>query len=132
MPPTTTTTFDLAALRRAVEARDADAQVALYHDDAEIELVDRDHPPSRPLVLRGTGEIAAHLADICARDMTHHVEHAVSDGSSAAFGVRCDYPDGTRVLCAALVDLREERIARQVIVQAWDVETGGAQPPRTL
>ena len=30
------------------------------------------------------------------------------------------YPDGTKVLCVAMADLKGGKIARQTIVQAWD------------
>ena len=32
----------------------------------------------------------------------------------------CSYPDGTKVVCLALLDLADGRIVRQVGVQAWD------------
>ena len=52
MTTTHTTTFDFATLRRAIEERDAEALTALYSPDAEVRLVDHDHPPGSPLVLR--------------------------------------------------------------------------------
>lgn len=70
--------------------------------------------------LRGRKAIAAHLSDICARDMTHRVERVVAGDDGAAFTEACAYPDGTRVQCAAVLDLVGGRIVRQVGVQAWD------------
>jgi hypothetical protein len=32
----------------------------------------------------------------------------------------CRYPDGTRVLCLAMLDLRDGLIVRQTAVQEWD------------
>ena len=120
MTTTDTTTFDVATLRRAIEERDAEALTALYSPDAEVRLVNRDHPPSRPLVLRGTAEIAAHLRDTCSRDMTHSVSRETADGDRVAYSVECRYADGTQVLCLALVELRDGRIVRELGVQAWD------------
>ncbi|MCW3063145.1 MAG: nuclear transport factor 2 family protein [Solirubrobacterales bacterium] len=120
MPATTSHGLDLDALRRAVEERDAAAQASNYAEDAVVESVDHEHPPSRPLTLRGREQIAAHLADVCARDMTHRVIGAVGDDEHAAYQVACEYPDGTRVLCSTLVELRDGRIVRERWVQAWD------------
>jgi hypothetical protein len=52
--------------------------------------------------------------------MTHRLEQLVLGDGSAAFTEACQYPDGTRVLCAALLELRDGKIARKVGVQAWD------------
>lgn len=48
MSTTTTTTgaFDVEAFRRAIHERDAEAQLALYAQDAEIVTIDRTHPPA--------------------------------------------------------------------------------------
>ncbi len=117
---TTQTTIDLEALRRAVEERDAAGMLALYADDAEVRLADRDDTPGSPRVLSGKDEIRAFVEDVCARDMTHRVEHAVADGDRASFLEACRYPDGTNVLCAAALSLRDGLIVGQVGVQAWD------------
>ena len=117
---TTSTALDIEALARAIEQRDAEGQLAAYADDAVLTVVDSDHPPSRPTMLRGRDAIAAHLRDVCRRDLTHRVEHAVAAGDRAALTVACEYPDGTRVLCAATLVLDGGRVTRQRTVQAWD------------
>jgi ketosteroid isomerase-like protein len=117
---TSHTAFDFARLRRAIEERDASSQLALYTDDAEVRLVDRDHPPRAPRVLHGRDAIRQWIEDVCARDMTHRVENEVLGDGRAAFTEACRYPDGTNVLCSAVLELREGRIARQLGVQAWD------------
>jgi len=94
---TTQTTIDIEALRRAVEERDAAGMLALYADDAEVRLADRDDTPGNPRVLSGKDEIRAFVEDVCARDMTHRVEHAVADGDRASLLEACRYPDGTNV-----------------------------------
>ena len=73
-----------------------------------------------PRVLHGRDEVAAWIQDSCGREMTHAVEHAVVDGRGAAFSEACRYPDGTNVLCATVMELRDGQIARQTVVQAWD------------
>lgn len=118
MSITTTSTTD--DLRRAVEGRDADAILGLYADDAAIEIVDAANPPSSPRRLTGRAEIEAHLRDVYARDMTHEVDLVAQSADTLAYAVRCAYPDGTRVVCSAIARLRDGRIVREVVVQAWD------------
>jgi len=120
MSATTTTPFDLAALARAIEGRDAAGQLALYAPDAEVHLVDRITTPGRPRVLRGHAEIAGWIEDVCGRDMTHRVEREVLAPDRAAFAEACRYPDGTNVLCMTVLELEGGRIVRQLAVQAWD------------
>jgi hypothetical protein len=112
--------LDTAALRRAIESRDAATQAAMFAPDAEVVMVDKDHPPSDPLHVAGTDAIRAMLDDVCSRDMTHEVTHMVSDPSSAAYTVACRYADGTRVFCAVMLDVQGGRITREEGVQAWD------------
>jgi ketosteroid isomerase-like protein len=116
----TTQQFDLDALRRAIESRDAAAQVAMFADDAEIVTVDKQHPPSNPLRAQGIDAIRALIEDVCARDMTHELTRTVSGPDGAAFVLQCRYPDGTRVFCATLLELRDGKIVRQEGAQAWD------------
>ena len=85
-----------------------------------IEAVDHERPPSRPHTLTGREAIAAHLTEVCAREMTHRVVAATGDGAHVAYQVACTYPDGTRVLCSTLAELRDGRIVRERVVQAWD------------
>ncbi|HWY91202.1 MAG TPA: nuclear transport factor 2 family protein [Solirubrobacteraceae bacterium] len=117
---TTIQMFDLSALKRGIEERDASAQLAMYADDAEVTLVDRVAQPSAPRVLRGRGEIQTWIEDVCGRDMTHQVQHTVQDGSGAAFTEACRYPDGTGVICATVLEIDNGLVARQIVVQAWD------------
>ena len=117
---TTEMTFDSTAFRRGVEERDAACLAALYADDAELLLVDKLNPPSRPRVLRGRNEIAAYLDDICSRDMTHRVDHLLTDGRTVSFTESCEYPGGRRVLCSATLDLADGRIVRELGLQVWD------------
>jgi hypothetical protein len=114
------TQIDFAALKRAVEERDAEAQLALYAEDAEVRLVDRVNTPRSPRVLNGREEIRDWIEDVCARDMTHAVQTPVLGSDAVAFTEACRYPDGTNVLCATVAELSDGRIVRQVAIQAWD------------
>jgi ketosteroid isomerase-like protein len=113
-------TFDVAALRRAVSARDADAVLGLYAEDAAIELADSQNTPSRPRRIEGREAIRAHLEDVYSRDMTHELDLAAASEDALGYSVRCTYPDGTRVLCVSTAQLRDGKIVRELGVQAWD------------
>jgi hypothetical protein len=52
--------------------------------------------------------------------MTHTLEQTVFGDNRLAFTEACLYPDGTRVLCSALAELKDGKIDRQTSVQAWD------------
>ena len=52
--------------------------------------------------------------------MTHKVDTTIADGNNLAFTQACSYPDGTKVFCAAMLELKNGLIARQTVVQAWD------------
>lgn len=116
--------FDSDTFRRAIEERDAVALLGLYAEDAELHVVDRNDQPSHPRIVRGRQEIGDYLADVCGRDMTHTIERLVAAAEHAAFLQACSYPDGGRVLCAAVLDLRDGLIVRQSGVQAWDEQAG--------
>ncbi|MDQ3912516.1 MAG: nuclear transport factor 2 family protein [Actinomycetota bacterium] len=112
--------LDIEALRRAIEESDAETLIGFYADDAEVRTVNKNATPSSPQVLRGREEISAYLRDVCGREMTHRVENEVVGDGRIAFMEACEYPDGTRVLGAETLELRDGKIARQVNVEAWD------------
>jgi ketosteroid isomerase-like protein len=114
------TRFDFEAMRRAIERSDADALIALYADDAEVKTINKNTPPSHPTVLRGKEEISAMLRDVCDRDMSHKVEGEVVGENRIAFTEACEYPDGTKVLSAMTLEVKDGRISRQTSVEAWD------------
>jgi hypothetical protein len=92
----------------------------LYADDAEIVIVNHNTPPSSPFELHGTEALAEYLKDVFSREMTHSIENEVVGENRIAFNVACEYPDGTRVLAAETLDVKDGKIVRQVEVVAWD------------
>jgi hypothetical protein len=112
--------LDFEVLRRAYEERDPELAISLYADNAEVRIIDHTNPPSSPFVLHGKEQIAEYLRDGLGREMTHCVQNEVIGENRVAFNVECQYPDGNRVLCAAVLDLRDGKILRDVSVQAWD------------
>jgi ketosteroid isomerase-like protein len=122
-PPMTsinTHTLSAGALRRAFDARDAEALTSLYADDATIEIADAGTTPSNPRTIEGREAIRAYNEDVLSRDMTHEVDTVAVQGDSAGFSVRCRYPDGVRVVCVATAQLSDGLIVRQLTAQAWD------------
>jgi ketosteroid isomerase-like protein len=115
-----TSAFDFEVLRQAIENLDANRLVSLYADDAEMLTVNRYTTPSSPKVLKGKEEIAEHLRDVCGRAMTHRVENEVIGENRVAFNEACEYPDGTRVLAAMTLEVRNGKVVHQVNVEAWD------------
>jgi hypothetical protein len=120
MPTMTANAVTGATLKRAIETRDAAALSSFYADDASLHVIDRNNPPSKPRVVRGRPAIATFFDDICSRAMTHEVNSCVTEGNRLAFTQACAYPDGTKVLFQAMVELKAGKIAQQTIVQAWD------------
>lgn len=118
--PKTTTAVDLDTLRNVIENGDEAGVVALYADGAEMKIVDRNSTPSKPTILAGKPAVAAYYHDLCARALTHKVEQAVVGPEGIAFIEACRYPDGLRVLSSNLLELRDGKIARHTLVQAWD------------
>lgn len=116
----TTTAFDVDALVKAIEGRDADTQIGLFAEDAVVTTVDHENPPSSPAVVRGREAIAAFLRDVAGREMTHSVHDVVLTGDALAYRIDCRYPDGTQVACHAIAQIRDGRIVSQHGVQAWD------------
>jgi len=113
-------TVDGAGIKKAIETRDGKTLASFYGDGAVVRVIDRNNPPSRPREVRGRSAIASFWDDICSRAMTHKVDVTIAEGDRLAFTQDCAYPDGTKVFCAALVDLEDGKIARQTVVQAWD------------
>jgi hypothetical protein len=112
--------LDFETLRQAIEQLDADLLISLYAEDAEMRTVNRYTTPSAPKVLSGKEEITEHLRDVCGRAMTHRIENEILGEDRVAFNEACEYPDGTKVLAAITLDVRDGKIVRQVNVEAWD------------
>jgi hypothetical protein len=114
------TALDFEALRRADEQNDVELLASFYADDAEACLISKDNPPSSPFELRGKEAISEYLRDVCGREMKHRIEREIVGEDRIAFNEACEYPDGTRVLAATTLEVKDGKISRQVTVEAWD------------
>ena len=118
--PTKTEGVTGAALKRAIEGRDGPTLARFYTDDAVLRIIDRNNPPSRPREVKGRSAIGTFWDDICSRAMTHKIDTSIAEGNRLAFTQACDYPDGAKVFCVAMLELKGGKIAQQTVVQAWD------------
>jgi hypothetical protein len=114
------TGLDFAKLQAALEKSDATALLAFYADDATMKIVDRNRPPSAPMIIDGKDQIGAFWRDVCSRDMTHKVTQEVLGSHRVSFIEECLYPDGCRVVSAMTLNLAGGRIVEHITVQAWD------------
>lgn len=121
MSVTTTTGFDLAAFKQAVESGwDVPALLPHYDADAEYVTVDKNNPPSSPRVRRGRAAIGEYLSQAASHGVRSRIEHAVVGDDRAGLTFQCRYPEGTRVTCNSMLELEGGLIVRQTDVQAWD------------
>ncbi len=107
-------------LHFAIESCDVDGMLSLYAENAEVRVIDRDHPPSRPLELHGKQAIGSYLRDVYGREMRHQVVDEVVGKRGLSFSEDCRYPDGTRVFGNITLELEDGMIVRETEVQAWD------------
>lgn len=119
MAPETPTTFDIQALKRAWEAKEVEAILGFYADDAEIRYIDRNAQPKSPNVIDKEG-FAEVVRDAAGRDLTTRVERAITTDDGAAVSMHCRYGDGTEVVANQVLDLRDGQIVRHHEVTVWD------------
>ncbi len=113
--------FDLDTLKRGHRQRDPDLLLDLYADDAELVVIDAEHPPSHPLVLEGRERIGVFLRDLCRDEIVLEVGDEVVGEDRVALHVAFWYPDGTQALSSEVLDLDADGlILRETIVSAAD------------
>ncbi len=78
-------TIDTDALRRAYASRSVEDLLALYAEDATVEIVDAVHMPSHPHRLTGREALRTHFEGVFARDMTHEADIVVATPSALGF-----------------------------------------------
>lgn len=110
----------LESIREGYRVRDAALIASAYAEEVECTIVNRNHPPSNPLVLRGREALQRMLSEICAREMTHEVAATVTGEGTVAFRISCRYPDGCRVDGITVSTLRDGKVVREFSVDCWD------------
>ena len=107
-------------LKRGLEERDAELAASVYAEDVEFIIVNRNYPPSNPLLCKGRAAVLALYHDICSREMMHKVTSIVVGPEGFAIRESCQYPDGARVLGHVIAEMRDGKIVRQFNVDCWD------------
>ena len=110
----------LDRIREGYRDHDAAKIASVYADDAVCNVVNRNYPPSRPLVLRGRAEVATLLADICARQMTHEISQGLAGDGVIAYRLECRYPDGCLVVGHYLSRVEGGSIVSESSIDCWD------------
>jgi hypothetical protein len=108
--------LDFEALRLGIERCDPDLVLGFYAEDAQLSIVNASVPQASPFELRGKAEIAKHLRAVFSQETSHRVEREVVGEERVTFREACEYPDGSRVVVATTLELREGKIFRQVDV----------------
>ena len=111
----TQTKFDVDGLSYAVGARDARYQLALYADDAEVEIVDADDPTVPLRVLRGKSEIREWLDSMSSGAVRYQVIDAEAHQHDLRFTEECLYPDGTDLRYECQAELYRGQITRETV-----------------
>jgi ketosteroid isomerase-like protein len=109
-----------ADIKHAIENRDGHMLASMYADNAVMRVIDPSNPPSKPREIKGKTAITQYWDDVCGRTMTHKVEASVADGNRLAFTQACIYPEGGKVFCVAMLELKDGKIVQQPAVQVWD------------
>jgi ketosteroid isomerase-like protein len=99
-----------AAIKHAIETRNANMLSKLYTDDATLRVIDYNNPPSKPHEVRGRNAITTFWDDICGRAMTHKIDINATEGDRLTFSQSCTYPGGQGVLrCSGRTGRRKDR-----------------------
>jgi hypothetical protein len=108
----TQTKFDLDGLSYAVGAQNAGYQLALYADDAEVEIVDAENPAVPIRVLRGKNDIREWLDSMASGAVRYQVTDAEAHQHQLRFTEECRYPDGSDLRYECRAEVYRGRITR--------------------
>jgi hypothetical protein len=117
---TTTNQNLMRSYHSGMEKHDLEAFMQCYDANAEVRIVDQNHPPKAPLVLQGTKAIRDFYSDILGRNLNHKIEMEAVGDDAAAFTDVCDYPNGARVIATDMCQIKNGKISKQMTVQVWD------------
>jgi SnoaL-like domain len=118
------TGLDFEALRRGIERCDPGLVLGFYAEDARLSIANAAAPQAPPFELRGKAEIAKHLRAVFGQEATHRVEReeVVGEEDGVRFREVCKYPDGSRLVVETMLEMRGDKIFRQVDVVAKDAQ----------
>lgn len=107
-------------LEDAIEHCDLNLLLDCYTGDAEVRIIDRDHPPSAPLDLYGKDAIREHYQRECEGGQHHHVDQTVVSDEHITITESTLYPDGRRAMAIEVYALDNGKVFRQTVMQTWD------------
>lgn len=105
--------------KRAAEAKNLAALVELYADNAELVDINKRQPPGAPMRLRGRDELRKMYEGV-PKELEHHIGDEVLSDDKMAFSYRCHYPNGQEVFGVHICEVRDGKITREVVAEAWD------------
>ena len=111
----TQTRFDLNGLIEAIESSNSAYQIALYAEDAEVQITDGDSIGQAPMVLVGKPAIARWVEDLSARHVVHHVIDPRADPGSLSFVDELRDPDGTTTIHRCTAEISTGRIRQEYV-----------------
>lgn len=108
--------FDIAGLTQAIERCDLDYQLALYADNAEVQVTD--HRSER--VYHGKSAIRDWIEHLEAQRLTHRVVSFTSGSDQVTLTDHSQYPDGRNLICQAIARVHRGQITQQVVTVTWE------------
>jgi hypothetical protein len=118
----TLTTFDLASLSQAIQTGDCRHQLALFADDAELEIVDSATPAAPLGVLRGKPAIEQWLDIKSSRAVQFGVRDAVASPGRVQYTEECRYRDGSRLFFECTAEVRGGQISQAAVTVVYPAE----------
>ncbi len=112
--------FDFNTLRQALETRDLDLLLGLYDPAAEVVVVNKNTPPSRPFSTEGWQELETYFQEICGRDLTHQIGDEVLGDGRVSYTELCAYPTGEKVFTANVLEIADGAITKHTLIETWD------------
>ena len=122
--------FDLVEFSRAIDARDAESQIAAYADCAEVQVIDPDNPPSSPHVLKGKNAIADWVRTTCQRHVRQRVVSTIDGNDQIAYTVAQVRRDGSHQIATSTAELRDGLVTHQHTILVRDPVSRHSSPSR--
>ena len=114
--------LDLAAFNRAIDTSDAESQIAVYDDSAEVQVIDADNPPSAPRVLKGKDAIADWVRSNCQPQVSRRVVRLINGADRIAYTVAQVQDDGSpEIVATSTAELRDGLVTHEHTILFWDL-----------
>lgn len=108
--------FDVARFTRALEECDAGSQLALYADDAEVRVVDRDRSTPDPQILHGKPAVRTWMTQRSSEVHSFRVVSVLCEDAELTIIAECRNQDGTLGVHACTGHLLGGLVVNQTVV----------------